>query len=74
MKLSIIISYYKNQSNLELIFLGLSQQSDDRFEAIVSEDDLNEDTFTFLDEMRKKFSFDITESSGHHRTELFSDE
>ena len=58
-KISIIISYYKALENLKLILAALNNQSSFEFEAIVSEDDYNEETIRFLDLNRRKYSFNI---------------
>lgn len=58
-KLTVIISYYKAQDNLKMIFEALSLQSSDSFEVIVSEDDNNPDTAAFLDEVSKLYTFPI---------------
>jgi len=59
MKVSVIISYYKNKINLNLILKALQNQSETNFEVIVSEDDYNEDTFTFLENCKKDYNFPI---------------
>ena len=59
MKVSLIISYYKNQANLELIFKGLSLQSEKDFEVIVAEDDNDTTTADFIAEQQKKVTFPI---------------
>ena len=48
MKLTIIISYYKNLNNLKLILKALNNQSVNNFEAIISEDDNNDETIDFV--------------------------
>lgn len=60
MKITIVISYYKNLRNLKLIFEGLKHQSIKNFEVIVSEDDNNNETVLFLDKEREKYFFEIT--------------
>lgn len=59
MKVTVVISYYKNLDNLKLILEGLKNQSNKNFEVIVSEDDNNNDTVLFLNEERKKYTFSI---------------
>jgi glycosyltransferase involved in cell wall biosynthesis len=57
---SVVISYYKNIPNLELILLSLERQSArGGFEAIVSEDDDAKETIDFLDQIKPKLSFPI---------------
>lgn len=57
--LSVIVSYYKNIPNLELILLGFENQSDKRFEVIVSEDDCDVDTATYISKAKERFNFPI---------------
>lgn len=57
MKVSVIISYYKNLENLKLILQALNKQSVGNFEAIVSEDDNNPVTEEFL--ANQQFNFEI---------------
>ncbi|HTH54538.1 MAG TPA: glycosyltransferase [Cyclobacteriaceae bacterium] len=60
MKASIVISYYKNIPNLELILFGLSNQSArGAFEVIVSEDDDAKETVDFLNIVKQKVPFPI---------------
>lgn len=59
MELSVIISYYKNWSNLELILLALNQQSEDGFEVIVSEDDWNPKTETQLKNIQPQLNYPL---------------
>ena len=59
MKISVIISYYKNIDNLSLILKALNKQSVSDFEVIISEDDNSEETFLFLEKNRSKYSFPI---------------
>jgi len=50
---SVIISYYKNIPNLELILLALNNQTaKGRFEVIVSEDDDARETIDFLKQIK----------------------
>jgi cellulose synthase/poly-beta-1,6-N-acetylglucosamine synthase-like glycosyltransferase len=65
MKLSLIISYYKNIPALELILQALSLQSFKDFEVIISEDDNNQNTLTYINGLGKQFSFPI-----HHLHQL----
>ena len=58
-KISIIISYYKALDNLKLILEALNHQSSKEFEAIVSEDDNNEETIDFLKSFRDQYNFQI---------------
>ncbi len=59
MKLTVIISYYKNLANLKLILKALNNQSVAGFEAIVSEDDNNEKTIAFIKNSSSTYSFPI---------------
>jgi len=60
MQASVIISYYKNLYNLELIFLALNNQTaKGKFEVIISEDDDANDTIKFLDKMKPLMSFPV---------------
>lgn len=59
MQVSLIISYYKNLENLKLILKALQNQSNKNFEAIVSEDDSNKETNSFLENNKSKYSFPI---------------
>jgi len=65
MKLSLIISFYKNLPALELILHALSMQTFKGFEVIVSEDDNNHATLDFLKDQVGKYSFPI-----HHLHQL----
>jgi GT2 family glycosyltransferase len=59
MKISLIVSYYKNQRNLALIFKGLNLQSEKDFEVIVAEDDNDSTTSNFISEQEKYLDFPI---------------
>lgn len=59
MKISLIISYYKNQANLELIFKGLALQSEKDFEVIVAEDDNDPTTSEFIADQQNRLGFPI---------------
>lgn len=59
MKVSLIVSYYKNESNLKLIFKGLNRQSFRDFEVIVAEDDSNASTVHFIESQQKNVNFPI---------------
>lgn len=58
-KISIIISYYKALGNLKLILLGLNRQSNNDFEVIISEDDINPETQSYLSSNSSKYKFPI---------------
>jgi glycosyltransferase involved in cell wall biosynthesis len=58
-KTSLIISYYKALDNLKLILDALNNQSDQNFEAIISEDDNNKETISFLKQNLKNYSYPI---------------
>jgi len=60
MKLTIIISYYKNLDNLKLILKALNNQSVNNFEAIISEDDNNDETIDFVKKHKSDYTFPIT--------------
>ena len=57
--ISIIISFYKDLDNLELLLLALQQQSYCDFEVIVAEDDNMQQTINFLQIQREKNNFPI---------------
>ena len=59
MKVSLIISYYKNFDNLKLILKALNNQSTKDFEAIISEDDNIEETKKFVEENKSKYNFSL---------------
>jgi glycosyltransferase involved in cell wall biosynthesis len=56
---SLIVSYYKNLTNLSLILKALHQQSTFNFEVLISEDDSNPETEAFLAKHAEKFNFKI---------------
>ena len=59
MKISVIVSYYKNLANLKLILEGFNRQSVKDFELIVSEDDNNAETSEFLTDIASQLNFRI---------------
>ncbi len=60
MEASVIISYYKNLPNLELVLLALQQQSAiGSFEVIIAEDDNTIKTIEFLYKKNHSFSFPV---------------
>lgn len=59
MKVSLVISYYKNLKNLKLILEALNNQSVKDFEAIISEDDNNEETKKFVKNNKDKYNFKL---------------
>jgi len=59
MKISLIISFYKNLENLDLIFQGLALQSEKDFEVIVAEDDFSLETLEFLSVKKSSYFFPI---------------
>ena len=65
MKLTVVISYYRAIDNLKLILKGLNNQSERNFEAIISEDDYNEETITFLDHHKHLYNFSIQHVHQH---------
>jgi glycosyltransferase involved in cell wall biosynthesis len=59
-EVSVIISYYKNLQNLEIIFLALNNQTaKGRFEVIVSEDDDTKETVQFIEQYKPILSFPL---------------
>jgi glycosyltransferase involved in cell wall biosynthesis len=58
-QLTIIISYYKALDNLKVILHAFEHQSVMDFEIIVSEDDDNEETISFLQDYTRTSSFTI---------------
>jgi len=66
--ITIVISYYKALENLNLILLGLQNQSDKRFDVVLSEDDNNPETVLFLQEIAANFTFSIEHI--HQREDL----
>ena len=59
MQVTIIISYYKALTNLKLILKALNFQSNNSFEVIISEDDQNEETVSFLKNNKSQYNFPI---------------
>lgn len=59
MNLSVIISIYNKLDNLELILLALEKQTVKSFEVIISEDNNSSETAEYVEDARKRFSFDI---------------
>lgn len=57
--ITVIISYYKNPTNLALILLALNKQSNPNFDVIISEDD-NANINEFLENQKKINSFPIS--------------
>lgn len=57
--ITIIISYYKALGNLKLILKSLNSQSENDFEVIVSEDDINQETKDYLSKSSSQFKFPI---------------
>ena len=64
MQASIIVSYYKNLSNLEIILHALNNQTaKNAFEVIVSEDDDDLSTKNFLNSIKANLHYTITHTS-----------
>ena len=64
MQASIIVSYYKNLSNLEIILHALnSQTAKNSFEVIVSEDDDDLSTKQFLNTIKSNLHYPIMHTS-----------
>ena len=59
MELTLIISYYKALDNLKIILKALGNQSFKNFEVIVSEDDFNEKTISFIKDNEHLYPFPI---------------
>lgn len=59
MGITIIISYYKALDNLKVILYALNYQSNNNFEVIISEDDNNPETISFLEESKPTYNFPI---------------
>ena len=59
MRLTVIISYYKALDNLKIILKALNNQSCSDFEVIISEDDYNEETISFLNKSNDIYTFQI---------------
>lgn len=59
MKVSVIVSYYKNEINLRLILKALANQSVANFEVIISEDDANKETFKLINEFKNTYRFPV---------------
>ena len=59
MNISIIISYYKALNNLGLILEALNNQSCMDFEVILSEDDYNPDTISFISNKKHCYNYPI---------------
>jgi glycosyltransferase involved in cell wall biosynthesis len=59
MEISVIVAYYNNLPNLEMILESLERQTCEDFEVIVAEDDNNPDTARFLDAARSNHFYPI---------------
>ncbi len=59
MEITIIISYYKALDNLKLVLKALDNQSRNEFEVIISEDDNNEETISYLKKNKHLYRFPI---------------
>ena len=59
MDLTVIISYYKGINNLRLILKALNNQDHNNFEVIISEDDYNPETISFIEENKISYNFAI---------------
>ncbi len=60
MELTLIISYYRAFDNLKIILKALGNQSFKDFEVIVSEDDFNEETISFINDNGHLYPFPIS--------------
>lgn len=64
MEATVVISFYKNLANLELLLLAFNRQSaPGRFEVIISEDDDDKATVNFLNQIRPQLKFPIIHNS-----------
>ena len=77
MGLTLIISYYKALNNLKLILKALNNQSDKNFEVIISEDDHNDETISFILDNKDQYEFQIThihqkEDNGFRKNEMLN--
>lgn len=74
--ISVIISIYKDLKNLNLVFLGLENQTFKNFEVIVSEDNSSPQTAEFINKAKKQFSFPIKhvsqEDIGFRKTRILN--
>lgn len=74
--ISVIISIYKDLSNLKLVLLGLSKQTFKNFEVIISEDNNSLETANFITSTRKIFNFSIKhvsqEDIGFRKTRILN--
>lgn len=74
--ISVIISIYKNLENLDLILLGLNDQTYKDFEVIISEDNNSQKTIDFIEEARQRFQFEIKhvsqEDIGFRKTRILN--
>lgn len=57
--ISVLIAYYKNIPALKLIFEGLKNQTFKNFEVVVAEDDNNEKTKIFIEEIKTSLPFKL---------------
>lgn len=76
-QLTVVISYYKALENLKLILHALQEQSDLRFDVILSEDDYNEVTKQFVAEHGDKYTFPLQhiyqkEDNGFRKNEMLN--
>jgi glycosyltransferase involved in cell wall biosynthesis len=58
-ELAVVISYYKALDNLRIILKALNRQSCMDFEVIVSEDDNNQETIEYIENVQSDFLFPI---------------
>lgn len=74
--ISVIVSIYKNLKNLELILLGLSKQTFNDFEVIISEDNNSEETEKVIKSFKSQFNFQIKhvsqEDIGFRKTKILN--
>lgn len=77
MEISVILAYYNNLVNLELMLKGFQKQTFKDFEVIVAEDDHNPETESFLSTCRNLYKFPIIhvnqeEKKGFRKTTMLN--
>ena len=77
MEISVIVAYYNQLSNLELILAAFNNQEFRDFEVIIAEDDNNPGTVSFLEANKDSYSYPIThlnqeEKTGFRKTQMLN--
>lgn len=77
MKISLVVSYYKNLENLDLILKGLALQSEKDFELIIAEDDNSPNTIDFVAQNKSNYKFSIqhiaqTKDDGFRKNQMLN--